>query len=260
MGNVSKRKIDHIDNVFKYKMNKIKNLFLRTNKININHYKLLNLLNLFEIEIHKSIENKCFQYEMKKEIIADWYMDYLIGFYCKYTTDIELYINDIFICKQTLYRNCYTNLKCNPVPLYFLLQNHKILNFKILICGERSLFDKIEDKDLKFLVFCSCHEIIGKSRENDGFKTVFFCSKDQKLKQILYDKEVVLKINTDYIEKSDFLEIPMIDDFEEEYKKYLAKKTCDIIKYDLLMISMNPNRLEYFLTNDEKNRYNIKLS
>lgn len=260
MGNVAKRKIDHIDNVFKYKMDKIKNLFLRKNNININHYKLLNPLNLFEIIIKKSSKNKCFQYEMKKEIIADWYMDYLIGFYCAHTIDIEMYINDIFICKQTLYGNCYTNLKCNPIPLYFLLQNHKILNFKILICSERILFDKIEEKDLKFLIFCSCNEILGKSRENDGFKTVFFCSKDKKLKQILYDKEVILKINADYIEKSDFLEIPMINDFNEEYKQYLAKKTCDIIKYDLFMISMNPDRLEYFLTNDEKNRYNIKLS
>jgi len=255
MGNVAKRKIDHIDNVFKYKMGKIKNVFLRKN-ININHHKFLNPLNLFEITINKSIENKCFQYEMKKEIIADWYLDYLIGFYCKYTTDIEIYINEIFICKQTLYGNCYTNLKCNPVPLYFLLQNHKILNFKIVV----SLFDKIEEGNLKFLTFCSCHEILGKSRENDGFKTIFFCSNDQQLKQILYDKEVALKINTDYIEKSDFLEIPMINDFTEEYKRYLAKKTCDVIKDDLLMISMHPNRLEYFLTNDEKNRYNIKLS
>jgi hypothetical protein len=118
----------------------------------------------------------------------------------------------------------------------------------------------MKDEDLKFLVFCSCHEILGKSRENDGFKTIFFCQKDEKIKQILYDKKVALKINQEYIEKSNFLEIPMINDFSEEYKKYLAKKTCDIIKDDLLIVSMNPDRLEYFLTNDEKNRYNIKLS
>ena len=257
MGNAVKRKLNHVDDVFKYKMNKIRNIFLNNKLLEKNRFS--SLVNLFEVNLFKSIENKYFTCEIKKEIIADWYLDYLIGFYSQYTTDIELYINDIFICKQKVYENSYTELKCNPVPIYFLLQNHEILNFKIF-CNDSDVFDLINDGDLNFLGFCSCYEILGQVKENTGFKTVFFCSKDQKLKQILYDKEVVLKINTDYIEKSDFLEIPMIDDFEEEYKKYLAKKTCDIIKYDLLMISMNPNRLEYFLTNDEKNRYNIKLS
>jgi len=258
MGNVPKRKIDHIDNIFNYKMDKIKNIFL-TNNIKINHRKLLNPFNLFEIELNKS-QNKCFTYEMKKEIIVDWYLDYLIGFYCKYTTDIEIYINDIFICKQKLHGNCYTNLKCNPIPLHFLLQNHKILNFKIIILCDKLVYDKIHNENLKFLVFCSCNEIIEKPRENDGFKTTFFCSNDKKHKQILYDKKIALKINDDCIEKSDFLEIPMINDFTEEYRRYLAKKTCDIIKFDLLSVSMNPDRLEYFLTNDEKIKYNIKLS
>jgi hypothetical protein len=258
MGNVPKRKIDSIDNIFNYKMDKIKNIFVSKN-ININHHKLLNPLNLFEIRLNKS-QNNCFTYEMKKEIIADWYLDYLIGFYSKYTIEIEIYINDIFICKQKLYGNSYTNLNCNPVPLHFLLQNHKILNFTIFILCDNLIFDKMQDDDLKFFVFCSCYEILGRTRESNGFKTVFFCSKDQKLKQILYDKKVALKINNDYIEKSDFLEIPMINDYTEEYRQYLAKKTCDIIKYDLLSVSMNPNRIEYFLTNDEKKKYNIKLS
>ena len=175
--------------------------------------------------------------------------------------DIELYINDIFICKQKVYENSYTELKCNPVPIYFLLQNHEILNFKIF-CNDSDVFDLINDGDLNFLGFCSCYEILGQVKENTGFKTVFFCSKEKKLKQIFYTKKVALKID-DYVQKSEeFLEIPMIHDyyFTEEYKKYLSKKICDIIRDELLMITMNPNRIKYFLTNDEKNRHNIQLS
>ena len=257
MGNAVKRKLNHVDDVFKYKMNKIRNIFLNNKLLEKNRFS--SLVNLFEVNLFKSIENKYFTCEIKKEIIADWYLDYLIGFYSQYTTDIELYINDIFICKQKVYENSYTELKCNPVPIYFLLQNHEILNFKIF-CNDSDVFDLINDGDLNFLGFCSCYEILGQVKENKGFKTVFFCSKEKKLKHIFYTKKVALKID-DYVQKSEeFQEIPMIHDFTEEYKKYLAKKTCDIIRDELLMITMNPNRIKYFLTNDEKNRHSIQLS
>lgn len=251
MGNVIKRNIKDIDDVFNYKMDRIKNVFLDKN-VNIKHPNILETLNLFEISPNKI--NDCFEYEMKKEIIADWYLDYLIGFYCKYSTNIELYINDIFICGQKLHGNSFTSIKCNPVPLYFLLQNHQNLNFKI-VCDN----DKNNYGDFKFLVFCSCYEILNKKKENIGFKSIFFCSKEKILKQIIYDKGNGVSIDFS-LKKSDFIEIPMIHDFTEEYKKYLAKKTCDIIKDELLMISMNPNRLKYFLTNDEKRKYNIETS
>ena len=48
MGNAVKRKLNHVDDVFKYKMNKIRNIFLNNKLLEKNRFS--SLVNLFEVD------------------------------------------------------------------------------------------------------------------------------------------------------------------------------------------------------------------
>lgn len=44
----------------------------------------------------------------------------------------------------------------------------------------------------------------------------------------------------------------------EKYKQFLAKKISNIIMYELLERTMNPDRIRYFMSIDDIKKYNIK--
>jgi len=175
--------------------------------------------------------------------------DFILYIYSTQNDIIEIIIGDTTIITQKLIANEYFILKTNVIPmcsLYYSRQN------KINILTE--------NHGNIHLVCCNVYSKLREFlRNNISISTVFDGEKESK---IIYSRGKLSKDNveiknfiTQWRDFEDVIEIPNFYVCSEEYRKYLANKVSKDIYYELLEITLNPDRIRSFLSIDEIQKY-----
>lgn len=175
--------------------------------------------------------------------------------------------------KNRSYVFSFPNLNNDFIKMY----NNKKLNFSQLVLykafSQKNIFYK--DFDIKYafkkLFYILSTEIFIVNYEYiliyilelaDTYQVHNLLIRDKNFHNILKNK--ISKI-LNIINKNIFYkyyttnDIYFSKDRSENYRKNLALNFTDNIKQELFEIALNPLRLEYFLTNDEKIKYGFKI-
>jgi hypothetical protein len=259
MGNTHVQKKRNID--FRYILNSIRNnYFLNKSDTEIR----TDFCKLGDIILNRTENMFFFDFDSRRP--PEWDLEFILAIHSNINTDIDIYLDDVFLSRQRLVANNYNALVCNPIPIYFyqMYNSNNLIRFKIHIQAD----DIPDDVNMKILVCNTCPESIQKYPYIQSMKSQMFSAEEKKMKNIFYNNKPVNRIvicdedEKDALDETHFFfqEIPCFYHFTESYREYLAKKTCDLIRDDLLEITMHPDRLEYFLSNDLKKKFNIKLS
>jgi len=155
--------------------------------------------------------------------------DLIVGF--KSTCDLELEIiikvdETTKVFTQKLKKNIFDYPVCNIIPIIF-----SDINIKLTLPKDEKLY------------------IIGAVLDYDHGKYLI----ESSVKAYTLDRTFpVLYYGMDNHEK-EVIVFPLI--CKEEYRKQKSKELTELIEQELLEVSMNPNRLRWFLSVDEQKRY-----
>ena len=179
--------------------------------------------------------------------------DFAVAIYSTRDDIIQILSGNTVIIEQKLYANTYSILKTNPIPVIAL--QYSWCKIKILT----------ENPGDIHLIMCYCEdelsELLKQVTKLTLCTTIFDGEEERELiyarGRIIFDKEEI----SSYRDKWEGLDIIMtIPNFyweSEEYKKYLANNTTNMIYYELLEKTMHPDRLKSFMSIDEISKYSI---
>ena len=219
-----------------------------------------------DIILTESDDGQSFYYDFDSRRPAEWDLEFIMALYSEVGVKVGIYLDNILISTQTILAGCYNALVCNPIPIYFyqIYNKNYLIRFEIRILSEIGETDRL---NMKLFVCHTCPESLEKYPYIQYMKSVIFSVDENKLKNIFYssksDKRITIcdDDQKNYRDEKFFIyhEIPSFYQFTENYREFLAKKTCDLIRYELLEITMHPDRLDWFLSNDDKKKYKIRL-
>jgi hypothetical protein len=156
--------------------------------------------------------------------------DLIVGF--KSTCDLELEIiikvdETTKVFTQKLKKDIFEYPVCNVIPIIF-----SDINIKLILPKDEKLY------------------ILGAVLDYDHGKQLL----QKIIKTYTLDNSFpILYYNTDTSSDKDIITFPLI--CKEEYKKQKSKELSDLIEQELLEVSMNPDRLRWFLSVDEQKKY-----
>ena len=225
--------------------------------INIHQYNINNIISSFKknkiyekSEIHylilDDIKNPFIFYKIKPKIINNSFnlsenSDFALCIYSTKNDIIEIILNDKNIIKQNLEANNYFILKTNPIPLNCLFSS----KINILTKNHGDIH----------IIYCNCYFDLSNYLKNSFIITNIFDGENEI--QIIYSKKNIY-YNDKEIYNFEKIKIPNFYNSSEKYKKYLAKKTSELIKYELLEIALHPDRITSFMAINDLNKFRNK--
>ena len=164
--------------------------------------------------------------------------DFIFAFYSEVDQEIIIQMNDRKFT-QKLKPGLYTIPICNIIPL---------LSMKL------STFNIISEKNIDVIVGKCASDMIRNFIVNNKVCTKIFTDKEEdimyKAGNIIFDSKTC---NSDlYIIKLPYYYIET-----EEYRKYIARRFTEQIKYELFEKTLAPGRMKSFLSIDKLKKYNI---
>jgi hypothetical protein len=203
----------------------------------------------------KQVEKNIFEKEIKFFVFL---INFLYGGYIitksKTYEDIsfKIYIDDILISNEKQKTNCYFSFNCSAIPAYFF----KLSSYSDLVIT-LEFDDDIKIDEVYLFGLSSCDYILNEEYTNKEKMTALSIESENDFNLITYERKSIKKEKVKNIYELDFDKLSIPIHFTEKYKKVLAHHTSNIIKEELLEISMNPERLKSFLSIDELRNWKI---
>lgn len=233
-------------NIHQYNINNIVSSF-QTSKI----YEKSEIYNL----ILDDIINPFIFYKYKPEIKNNSFnlsedADFIVSIYSTKDDIIEIILDDKNIITQKLQANNYFILKTNPIPSCCLLFS-KVNKINILT----------KDYGDIHIIYSDCYIDLSKYLKHSMLITNIF--DDENEIQIIYNQGHVYNNKKDIdncykmynFDKNLILKIPNFYFSDEKYRKYLAKKTSELINLELLEITLHPDRITSFMSTKDLNKF-----
>ena len=177
--------------------------------------------------------------------------DFAVLIYSTKDDIIDINISNNHIARQQLKANTYSILKTNPIPvssIYYSWANIKIIT---------------ENPGDIHLIYGNCSVNMCEFLKKNIISTMVFDGKEEN--EIIYSRGKVFVDKQeikDFINKWDafntIIKIPNLYIKSEEYRKYLANKVSKMIYFELLEITLNPDRIRSHMSIDDLRRYGIK--